>query len=101
MTTESERDFVDRSSGDGVRRNAADGAAAVVYRRIHLGASATLAPRGSIPGHGRIDVGAPGVDAALHALGQGKTLLTKPLRHAQAAHAVVAVDDDRLFLPGR
>jgi len=50
--------------------------------------------------HGRIDVGAPGVDAPLHALGERESLFAEPFRNPEAPHAVVAVDDDRLVAPG-
>ena len=48
----------------------------------------------SITGQTWIDFDGPLVDAASHALGFGKTLLTQPIGDSQTAAAVMAMDDD-------
>ncbi len=45
----------------------------------------------------RIDEIGPGVDAAAHALRVSEAIFAQPLRRTQAAHAVMAVDDEVLL----
>src|ERR1039457_5264811 len=48
-----------------------------------------------IPRHGRIDLQAPAIDAARHALAGADSLFAKPVHHLKAANAVMAEHDER------
>jgi hypothetical protein len=51
-----------------------------------------------IAGNGGVDLKAPAVDPAGHALTSAHALLAEPVNHVQTADAVVAVDDQRSFI---
>src|ERR1039457_4047024 len=59
------------------------------------GFSAAMLMASVIPRHGRIDLQAPSIDPARHALAGADSLFAKPVHHLKAANAMMAEHDER------